>query len=84
MYGVEIVCNELFNCDIVSGSVLTTYGSRDSDRSEPVENQPQFLSIMAAYGQSFLLSDISIFQQNLEALQNLHTKWKLYHKVSLC
>lgn len=35
-----------------------------------------------AFGQSFLQSDIGIFRQNLEALESLNLKWKLYHKVS--
>lgn len=65
------------------GSVLTTYGSRELDRSEPVENQGQFITMMNAYGLSFLLPDIAIFKQNLEALESLQSKWKLYHKVSL-
>ena len=35
-----------------------------------------------AIGQSFLQSDIHVFRQNLESLETLNTKWKLYHKVS--
>ena len=61
--------------------MLATYGSRELDRTEQVENKPQFMAIMTAYGQSFLLPDISIFKQNLEALESLQSKWKLYHKV---
>lgn len=60
---------------------MTTYGSRELDRTEQVDNQPQFVAVMTSYGQSFLLPDIAIFKQNLEALQSLHSKWKLYHKV---
>lgn len=58
-------------------------GSRELDRAEQVENQSQFIAIMTSYGQSFLLPDIAIFKQNLEALETLNSKWKLYHKVSL-
>lgn len=47
---------------------------------EQVENQSQFTSIMQAFGQSFLQPDIAIFRQNLQALENLNSKWKLYHK----
>jgi hypothetical protein len=47
-----------------------------------MEHQSQFMSIMAAYGQSFLLPDINIFQQNLQSLESLQAKWKLYHKVN--
>ncbi|XP_076324683.1 LOW QUALITY PROTEIN: exportin-6-like [Tachypleus tridentatus] len=46
--------------------------------NEVMENKEHFTKIMAAYGQSFLHSDINIFRQNLEALENLHSKWKLY------
>ncbi|KZS07267.1 Exportin-6 [Daphnia magna] len=63
------------------GSVLTTYGSRELDRAEQMDNRPQFIAIMTSYGQSFLLPDITIFKQNLEALESLQSKWKLYHKA---
>ncbi|XP_052833798.1 exportin-6 [Octopus bimaculoides] len=33
-----------------------------------------------AFGQSFLQPDIALFRQNLESLETLNTKWKLYHK----
>lgn len=72
---------ESFSFLIKIGSVLSAYGSRDLDRVEQVDNQPQFIAIMTSYGQSFLLPDIAIFKQNLEALESLHSKWKLYHKV---
>ena len=61
--------------------MLTKFGSQESNQMETVENQPQFLGIMTAYVQSFMLPDINIFQQNLAALDTLHSKWKLYHKV---
>lgn len=38
-------------------------------------------SILQAYGQSFLQPDIAIFKQNLESLEALNAKWKLFHKV---
>ncbi|KAK2571880.1 Exportin-6 [Acropora cervicornis] len=57
---------------------------------DTVENQPQFITIMQAsevivdskraFGQSFLQPDIAIFKQNLEALENLNSKCKLYQK----
>ena len=50
--------------------------------SDEVENEGQFTSIMQSFGQSFLQPDISIFRQNLETLESLNSKWKLYHKVS--
>ena len=66
---------------LLTGSVLKAYGSQASNVMETVENQPQFVGIMTAYGQSFMLPDINIFQQNLSALDTLHSKCKLYHKV---
>ncbi|XP_031571842.1 exportin-6-like [Actinia tenebrosa] len=47
---------------------------------ENVENQPQFISMLQAFGQSFLQPDIAIFKQNLEILENLNSKCKLYQK----
>eukprot|EP00106_Octopus_bimaculoides_P006080 XP_014773522.1 PREDICTED: exportin-6-like [Octopus bimaculoides] len=36
--------------------------------------------VAQAFGQSFLQPDIALFRQNLESLETLNTKWKLYHK----
>ena len=47
---------------------------------EQIDNEQHFMSIMQAYGQSFLQSDISIFKQNLESLEALNARWKLYRK----
>lgn len=47
---------------------------------ETVENQAQFNSVMQAFGQSFLQPDITVFKQNIEALENLNSKCKLYQK----
>ncbi|XP_021344225.1 exportin-6-like, partial [Mizuhopecten yessoensis] len=33
-----------------------------------------------SYGQSFLQSDIEVFRQNLNSLQQLNSKWRLYQK----
>ena len=60
------------------GSVL----SMMKGHADEVENEGQFTSIMQSFGQSFLQPDISIFKQNLETLESLNSKWKLYHKVS--
>jgi len=34
-----------------------------------------------SYGQSFLQTDIAVFRQNLESLEVLNAKWRLYRKV---
>lgn len=60
-------------------NVLTSLGGQTGN--EPVENEHQFTAIMQAFGHSFLQPDISIFQQNLEALENLNRKCKLYYKA---
>ena len=39
------------------------------------------LIFLQAFGQSFLQPDITVFKQNLEALENLNSKCKLYQKV---
>ena len=39
--------------------------------------------IFQSYGQSFLQPDIAVFRQNLESLEKLNTKWKLYRKVGI-
>ncbi|XP_060583375.1 exportin-6-like [Ruditapes philippinarum] len=58
------------------GSVFTSLRSK----VETVENEAQFSAIMQAYGQSFLQTDIAVFRQNLESLEKLNTKWRLYKK----
>ncbi|RXG53590.1 Exportin-6 [Armadillidium vulgare] len=46
------------------------------------EHEAQFIQIMQAFGQSFLQTDITIFKQNLLALESLNSKYKLYHKAA--
>ena len=41
----------------------------------------QLFTSAQAYGHSFLQPDIAVFRQNLEALEQLNAKLKLYHKV---
>jgi hypothetical protein len=48
---------------------------------EGIENREQFVAILQAYGQSLLQPDINLFGQNLRSLEELNSKWKLYHKV---
>ena len=45
-----------------------------------LQEQGRFVSILQAFGQSFLQADISIFKQNLAALEDINSKWRLYHK----
>ncbi|KAK7871791.1 hypothetical protein R5R35_014051 [Gryllus longicercus] len=48
--------------------------------NETVEHREEFIKILQAYGQSLLQPDINIFGQNLRSLEQLNSKWKLYHK----
>ncbi|XP_021927529.1 exportin-6 isoform X3 [Zootermopsis nevadensis] len=48
---------------------------------EGIENREHFVGILQAYGQSLLQPDINLFGQNLRSLEELNTKWKLYHKA---
>lgn len=48
---------------------------------DSIENEAHFIQIMQAFGQSFMQPDITIFKHNLEALESLNSKYKLYHKV---
>ena len=47
-----------------------------------VLKRAEFLKVMDGFGQSFMQPDISIFKQNLTALQEINKTWKLYQKVS--
>ena len=38
------------------------------------------MAILQAFGTSFMQPDITVFKQNLTALEQLDEKWKLYHK----
>lgn len=44
------------------------------------ENQGQFVKMMEAFGQTFTQTDIAVFKQNLESLEDLNSKCKLYQK----
>lgn len=46
-----------------------------------LNHKNEFLAIMQAFGQSFLQPDITIFKQNLDALEDLNRKQKLYEKI---
>ncbi|XP_038064327.1 exportin-6-like isoform X1 [Patiria miniata] len=58
----------------------TTVLTKLQSGAETVENEQQFVAIMQAFGQSFLQPDIDVFRQNLESLETLNAKFKLYHK----
>ena len=63
-----------------SSAVRSLLGSPSQSPQSQGQNQAQFLAIMQAFGQSFLQSDITVFKQNLIALEEINSRWKLYHK----
>lgn len=61
-------------------SVMRSLMGAPSPASDRVLHRVHFLAILQAFGQSFMQPDISIFKQNLAALESLNEKWKLYQK----
>jgi len=61
-------------------STLGPMRNLNSNGQEEVANREIFLKAMGAFGQSFLQQDIAVFRQNMEALESLNLKWKLYSK----
>lgn len=45
------------------------------------QHSDQFLCILEVFGQALLQQDLNIFRIGLAAIEDLNTKWKLYHKV---
>lgn len=59
--------------------VLASYLT--GDQVGVLSHKDEFLAIMQAFGQSFLQPDITVFRNNVEALESLNKKQKLYEKV---
>ena len=49
-------------------------------KQEVLQNGDAFVHIMNVFAQSFLQNDITVFKQNLDALEILNTKLRLYQK----
>ena len=67
-----------------SSAVRTLMGDstgQSAGSGDGLQEQARFVSILQAFGQSFLQPDISVFKQNLAALEDINAKWKLYHKT---
>ncbi|XP_056643159.1 exportin-6-like isoform X1 [Diorhabda sublineata] len=57
-------------------------GCSDSDPGAERPQQPeQLLAVLQVFGQALLQHDINIFRISLAALEDLNSKWKLYHKM---
>ncbi|XP_050437113.1 exportin-6-A [Adelges cooleyi] len=52
----------------------------NSNNGNNIDNSEQFTTILEVVGYSFMTNDISIFSQNLRAIEELHSKWNLYAK----
>jgi hypothetical protein len=57
-----------------------TFNTGSNQMKEVLENADAFINIMNIFAQSFLQSDITVFKQNLDALEILNTRLKLYQK----
>lgn len=62
-----------------NNSVLSQ-GFGGQQKSEILHNADAFIQIMNIFAQSFLQNDISVFKQNLNALEILNTRLRLYQK----
>ncbi|XP_034251933.1 exportin-6-A isoform X1 [Thrips palmi] len=60
------------------------YSGQLQNASVRSEHKSELLSILNAFGQSLLQSDINVFRQNLHNLEVLNNRWKLYHKAEFC
>lgn len=59
-------------------------GCSDTLQGPDNPQQPeQLLAVLRVFGQSLLQPDINIFKTSLNSLEDLNSKWKLYHKVSI-
>lgn len=62
-----------------NNSVLM-YVNGSSENKEVIEHEEDFVRIMQVFGQSFLQTDITLFKFNMEALEKLNSRLKLFHK----
>ncbi|XP_025155531.1 exportin-6 isoform X2 [Harpegnathos saltator] len=60
-------------------SVLRTLGHPDED--EFVEHKEELVAILEAFGQALLQSDVNIFRQSLQSLEQLNIRWRLYQRA---
>lgn len=63
-------------------NLLSSLNVPAHEQVEVVEHEEEFLRLMHIYGESFYRTDINLFKQNLEAIENLNFRLKLYHKLT--
>ena len=70
----------LHNWNFFFKSNLKSFHNNNQESKDIVENKEAFLGVMKVFGHSFCQTDISIFRQNVFALEQLNVKWRLYSK----
>ena len=70
----------LHNWNFFFKSNLKAFHNNNGDSKDNVENKEAFLGVMKVFGHSFCQTDITIFRQNVFALEQLNAKWRLYSK----
>ena len=70
----------LHNWNFFFRSNLKTFHNNNAAAGDSMEHREAFLSVMRAFGQSFLQTDITVFSQNVASLEQLNQKWRLYSK----
>lgn len=63
-----------------NNSILGNTFNGNNQQKEVLENADAFINIMNIFAQSFRMNDITVFKQNLDALEVLNTRLKLYQK----
>ncbi|CAG2164605.1 unnamed protein product [Oppiella nova] len=63
----------------ISGNAFNTV-TNSQQKPEVLQNADAFVQIMNIFAQSFLENDITVFKHNLDALEILNTRLKLYQK----
>ncbi|CAG2107015.1 unnamed protein product [Medioppia subpectinata] len=64
----------------ISGNAFTNASHNQQKQPEVLQNGDAFVQIMNIFAQSFLENDITVFKHNLDALEILNTRLKLYQK----
>ena len=70
----------LHNWNFFFKSNLKNFHNNNSESKDIVENKEAFLGVMKVFGHSFCQTDITIFRQNVFALEQLNSKWRLYSR----
>lgn len=61
-----------------NSSILRTFGHQEG--GEIIEHKEELVAILEAFGQALLQSDVNIFRQSLQCLEQLNSRWRLYQR----